>query len=90
VRSPLPIDDSERYFLRYDEAAEFVNMVAGAVVSTNLIRRWVRDGVPSYEKPSYRYYLQARRINRAIVIHKEDLLSFISQPDINIEAGRDE
>ncbi|MFP3345007.1 hypothetical protein R0J87_21245, partial [Halomonas sp. SIMBA_159] len=62
MSSPLPIDDSERYFLRYDEAAEFVHMVAGATVSANLIRRWVREGVPSYEKPASRYYLQAKRI----------------------------
>jgi hypothetical protein len=65
-------------------------MVAGVTVSANLVRRWVREGAPSYERPDQRYFLQARRINRAVVIHKEDLLSFLTQPDINIEAGRSE
>lgn len=83
----LDIMHPDRRFLRYDEAATYVLRISGATVSANTIRSWVRHGAPSYDDPDQRHYLPARRINRAIVIPKRDMDSWLANQDINIAAG---
>lgn len=83
---PYSIDDDRRIYLKINEAAELATRITGVQISPVRVRQWAHEGVPSTTQVGTRITLPVRRINRADVVRRSDLLAFLDDDALDIAA----